>query len=56
MPSKKIGSAALAAAVSVILVWIASQAGVDIPPEVASSVTTVLTVGTGYLVPENTSE
>jgi len=54
--TKKIGSAALAAAVSVILVWIASQAGLEIPPEVASAVTTVLTVGTGYIVPEKASE
>ena len=51
-PSVKIGSAALAAALSVVLVWAVSLAGVDVPALVASAFTTILSVGTGYMVPE----
>lgn len=56
MPTRKIGSGAAAGFVTVIVVWIASQAGVDIPPEVASAFTGLLTIGTGYLVPEKPNE
>jgi hypothetical protein len=52
MPTRKITAASLAAAVSLIIVWAVGLAGADVPAEVASAITTVLTVGTGYLVPE----
>ena len=51
MPSRKVGSAALAGGLSIILVWAIKQFGhVEIPPEVASGITTVLSFITGYVV------
>ena len=56
MPNRKIGSAALAGGLSIILVWAVKQWGhVEIPPEVASGLTTVISFVTGYLVPEPTA-
>ncbi len=53
MPSKKVGSSALAGGLSIILVWAIKQFGhVEIPPEVASGLTTVISFVTGYLVTE----
>lgn len=51
-PNRKVGAAGLAGAVSIIGVWAASQFGVDVPGEVASAITTVLTFGTGYVIKE----
>lgn len=54
MVNRKVGSAALAGGISIILVWAVKQWGhVEIPPEVASGVTTVLSFITGYVVPES---
>lgn len=55
MPTTKVTAAALAAAVSVIVVWVASLAGVDVPAEVASAFTTILSVGTAYVIPEKSA-
>jgi len=53
MPTRKIGSAALAGGLSIILVWTIKQFGhVEIPGEVASGITTVLSFVVGYFVPE----
>lgn len=48
-PVAKVTAAALAGAVSVILIWILGLLGVDVPPEVASAFTTVLSFAAGYL-------
>lgn len=56
MPNRKVGSAALAGGLSIILVWMIKQFGhVEIPPEVASGITTVLSFVTGYVVTEPTA-
>jgi hypothetical protein len=47
--SPKVGAAAAAGSVTVILVWGLSLAGVTLPPEVASAITTVLAAAAGYL-------
>lgn len=47
-PVAKVTAGALAGAVTVILVWVAGLAGVEIPPEVASAITTVLSFIAGY--------
>lgn len=53
MPNRKIGSAALAGGLSIMIVWAIKQWGqVEMPPEVASGFTTVLSFITGYLVPD----
>lgn len=46
-PKVKAGGAAGAAAL--VLVFAAGQAGVSVPPEVASAVTVLLTTGAGWL-------
>lgn len=47
--SPKVTAAALAGSITVILVWGASLAGLEIPPEVASAFTTCLAAAAGYL-------
>ena len=51
VPEKKVTAAALAGAVATILVWILHLTGVDIPPEVAAAITTILAAAAGYLAP-----
>lgn len=45
----KVQSAGLAGAVSVLVVFVATQLGLDISPEVSSALTTVLAFAAGYL-------
>lgn len=61
MPNTKVAAGALAGALSVILVWLiptvigADAEGkpkVEIPAEIASAITTVLTFLVSYFVPE----
>jgi hypothetical protein len=56
LPQRKVGASVLAGALSVALVWALNvYVLVDrpqIPAEVASALTTILTFVVGYLVPE----
>ncbi len=54
----KVATGALAGAVSVILVWIITKCGIEVPPEIASAFTTVISALAGYFAPrsEPTSE
>jgi len=45
----KVKAASLAGAVSVLIVWGLDSAGITLPPEVASAVTTILAFAAGYL-------
>jgi len=52
-PSRKVTGGALAGGLSIILVWGVKQWGhVDIPAEVASALTVVISFITAYFVPE----
>ena len=52
-PSRKVGASALAGALSILLVWASgAYAGVIIPGEAASALTTVLSFAVGYFVAE----
>ncbi len=52
----KIIAGAIAGAVTTILVWVAQSFGhTTIPPEVAAAITTLITVITGYMVPNSDS-
>ena len=51
-PTRKVGAGAVAGAVSILLVWGLQQAGVSLPAEIASSLTTILTFATSWFVPE----
>ena len=53
LPTRKVGSGALAGAITVIIVWVINAfTGVEIPPEVSSAITLVLMFGASYFVPE----
>jgi hypothetical protein len=51
MPEKKVTAAVTAGAIATILVWILNLAGVNVPPEVAAAITTILAAVAGYLAP-----
>ena len=51
-PTRKVGAGAVAGAISILLVWGLQQAGVSLPAEIASSLTTILTFVTSWFVPE----
>jgi hypothetical protein len=50
--SSKVGVGAAAGAVTIVLVWIANMLGLDVPAEVASAVTVLITAVVGWLTPE----
>lgn len=45
----KVKAASMAGAISVLIIWAATYAGVTIPPEVASAFSTLLAFAAGYL-------
>jgi hypothetical protein len=51
VPEKKITAATLAGAIVTIVIWILRLAHVDVPPEVAAAITTILAAVAGYLAP-----
>ena len=53
MPKRKVGAGALAGAISALVVWIAGVNRIEIPPEAASALTTVITFITSYFVTES---
>ncbi len=55
MPTRKVTSAVLAGAMSVILIWVLSLVGVEVPGTVGAAFATVLSFITAYMVPENAS-
>ena len=51
MPEKKVTAATLTGAIATIAVWVLHLAKVDIPPEVAAAITTVVAAVAGYMAP-----
>lgn len=51
-PTRKVGAGTGAGAASVVLVWALGVAGLTVPAEVASAITTLLAAVTAWLVPE----
>lgn len=49
VPTEKVAAAGIAGAITVILVWIAGEAGVVVPPEVASAFTTLVAFAAAYM-------
>lgn len=49
MIHSKVRAGSLAGAVSILIVFFLSEVGVEVPPEVASAITTVLSFAAGYL-------
>lgn len=50
-PTQKLTAAALGGAVTIIGIWVLGLFKVDIPPEVASAFTTVISFIVGYITP-----
>jgi hypothetical protein len=51
-PVRKVAAGGVAGAVTAIIVWILAAAfNVNIPPEIASAITVVLSFAAGYLIP-----
>jgi len=50
-PDRKVTSGALAGAATVILVWVLSLFGVEVPGAVGAAIATVLGFVTAYMVP-----
>ncbi len=49
----KVATGALAGAVSVILVWIVTKCGIEVPAEIASAFTTVVSACSSYFAPHS---
>jgi len=45
----KISAAAAAGAVTILLVWLCSLFGIDVPTDVASAITLIVAVAAGYV-------
>jgi putative flippase GtrA len=48
-PQPKVAAGGIGGAVTIVLVFIAGQAGVDVPPEVAAALSTLASFAAGYL-------
>lgn len=48
-PQPKVAAAGAAGAVTIMLVWAAGLAGLDVPPEVASAFTVLISFAAGWL-------
>lgn len=51
-PSTKVVSGAAAGAVVVVVVWVCSLFGLEVPGDVASALTVLVGFGAGYVVPD----
>ena len=51
--NKKVAAGGFAGGMSLLVVWGLGSLGVDVPPEVAAALTTVITFAVSYLVPDN---
>lgn len=51
-PTRKVTAGGLASALTIVLVWALGAAGIDVPAEVASAITTIFGFAAAYLVPE----
>jgi len=52
VPTAKVAAAGIGGSVSIVLIWILSQLGIDMPAEVASAITAIVSFAAGYLVQE----
>lgn len=51
-PQPKVVAGGVAGALTIVLVWVAGQFGVDVPPEVASAFTVLVSFAAGYFKAE----
>lgn len=48
-PTTKVTAGAIAGAITVVLVWLVGMAGLEVPAEVASAVTVIISFLTSYI-------
>ena len=53
-PNKKVGAGALAGALAIVLIWVISLFGVEVPGAVGAAIATIFGFITAYYVPEPT--
>lgn len=51
-PTAKVAAGGIGASVSIVLVWVLGQMSVDMPNEVASAITAILSFAAAYLTKE----
>lgn len=51
-PSRKVAAGGLAGALTIILVWAVAQFGLEVPGEVASAITVIVSFFTSYFTSE----
>ncbi len=56
LPSTKIATASIAGSLTVLVVWVASLFGLEVPTVPATALTVLFTAGAGYLVPESSGK
>lgn len=53
MPTRKVGSSAIGGALATIVIWaVNAYSGVEMPPEIAASITTIIMALIAYFVPD----
>ena len=50
-PEAKVVASGATGAATIVLVWILGALGVDVPAEVASAITVILSAAAGYMAP-----
>ena len=52
LPNKKVTAGSTGGAITVLIVWAAGQFGIEVPPEIAAVLTTLVSSLAGYFTPE----
>ena len=55
-PTQKMTAVGISGAVTLVVIWLVSQFGVDLPAEVASALTIIISFVAGYLTPEKVAQ
>jgi len=55
-PTRKVGTAGVTGALSIVLVWALGRFHVDMPDEVAAAITLLIMFGASYLTPPKPAE
>jgi len=57
IPTRKVGSSAIGGALATIVIWaINTYSGVEMPPEIAAAITTIIVALIAYLVPDASTQ
>ena len=55
-PTRKVAGGGIAGAITVLLVWLYNQYVGELPPEIASAITTIVSFVAAYVVPPSDKE